>query len=66
LLIFTMVDRSAVNAVHDPAWEHAVAGEAVTGASQAAVQRNLAWMEARGLIRNMTGQGRHRIRRVSA
>jgi Fic family protein len=35
--------------------------EALTGASRAAVQRNLAWMEARGLIREMTGQGRYRM-----
>jgi len=31
------------------------------GASRAAVQRNLAWMEARGLIREVTGQGRFRM-----
>ena len=35
--------------------------EAMTGASRAAVQRNLAWMEARGLIREVTGQGRYRM-----
>jgi hypothetical protein len=35
--------------------------EAMTGASRAAVQRNLAWMEASGLIREMTGQGRYRM-----
>jgi len=35
--------------------------EALTGASRAAVQRNLAWMEARGLIREVTGQGRYRM-----
>jgi Fic family protein len=35
--------------------------ETVTGASRAAVQRNLAWMEARGLIREVTGQGRYRM-----
>jgi HTH DNA binding domain. len=35
--------------------------EALTGASRAAVQRNLAWMEARGLIREVTGQGRFRM-----
>jgi Fic family protein len=39
--------------------------EALTGASRAAVQRNLAWMEARGLIRDVTGQGRHRMWRVT-
>jgi hypothetical protein len=35
--------------------------EAVTGASRAAVQRNLAWMEESGLIREVTGQGRYRM-----
>ncbi len=35
--------------------------EALTGASRATVQRNLAWMEARGLIREVTGQGRYRM-----
>ena len=35
--------------------------EALTGASRAAIQRNLAWMEARGLIREVTGQGRYRM-----
>jgi hypothetical protein len=39
--------------------------EALTGASRAAVQRNLAWMEARGLIREVTGQGRFRMWRVA-
>ncbi|SEN66476.1 hypothetical protein SAMN04488077_12330 [Roseovarius tolerans] len=39
--------------------------ETLTGASRAAVQRNLAWMEARGLIREMTGQGRFRLWRVA-
>ena len=38
--------------------------EALTGASRAAVQRNLAWMEARGLIREVTGQGRFRMWRA--
>ena len=28
-----------------------------TGVSRAAVQRNLAWMQAHGLIREVTGQG---------
>ena len=36
-------------------------GEVLTNASRAAVQRNLAWMEARGLIREVTGQGRFKI-----
>ena len=40
--------------------------EALTGASRAAVQRNLAWMEARGLIREVTGQGRFRMWRISS
>ena len=35
--------------------------EAMTGASRAAVQRNLAWMEENGLIREVTGQGRYRM-----
>jgi len=38
--------------------------ENLTGVSRAAVQRNLAWMEARGLIREMTGQGRYRMWRA--
>ena len=39
--------------------------EALTGASRAAVQRNLAWMEAYGLISEVTGQGRYRMWRVA-
>jgi len=39
--------------------------ERLTGASRAAVQRNLAWMEARGLIREVTGQGRFRMWRAT-
>lgn len=39
--------------------------EAMTGASRAAVQRNLAWMEAHGLIREVTGQGRYRMWRAA-
>ena len=35
--------------------------EAMTGASRAAVQRNLAWMEDMGLIREVTGLGRYRM-----
>ncbi|WP_149780702.1 hypothetical protein [Roseovarius litoreus] len=35
--------------------------EAMTGASRAAVQRNLAWMEASALICEVTGQGRYRM-----
>ena len=38
--------------------------EALTDASRAAVQRNLTWMEARGLIREVTGQGRFRMWRA--
>jgi len=38
--------------------------EIVTGASRAAVQRNLAWMEAKDLIREVTGQGRFRMWRI--
>ena len=40
--------------------------KSVTGASRAAVQRNLAWMEARGLIREVTGQGRFRLWRAAS
>jgi len=39
--------------------------EALTGASRDAVQRNLAWMEAWGLVREVTGQGRYRMRRAA-
>ncbi|MEB8386572.1 hypothetical protein OO012_04960 [Rhodobacteraceae bacterium KMM 6894] len=39
--------------------------EALTGASRAAIQRNLTWMEAQGLIREVTGQGRFRMWRVA-
>ena len=35
--------------------------ETLTGASRAAVQRNLAWMDAHGLIHEATGQGRFRM-----
>ena len=35
--------------------------EALTGASRAAIGRNLAWMEGQGLIREVTGQGRFRM-----
>lgn len=38
--------------------------EALTGASRAAVQRNLVRLEERGLIREMTGQGRFRMWRI--
>jgi len=39
--------------------------EELTGASRAAVQRNLAWFEAEGLIQELTGQGRFRMWRVA-
>lgn len=39
--------------------------ETLIGASRAAVQRNLAWMEERGLIREVTGQGRYRMWRAA-
>lgn len=39
--------------------------EVLTSASRAAVQRNLAWMEARGLIREVTEQGRYRMWRAT-
>ncbi|MEH7828820.1 hypothetical protein [Gemmobacter denitrificans] len=38
--------------------------ETLTGASRAAVRRNLAWMDDRGLIREITGQGRYRMWRA--
>ena len=40
--------------------------ERLTGASRAAVQRNLDWMERHGLIREVTGQGRFRMWRAAA
>jgi len=39
--------------------------EALTGASRAAVQRNLAWMEKHGLVQEITGQGRFRFWRAA-
>ena len=39
--------------------------EALVRSSRAAVQRNLAWMETRGLIREVTGQGRYRMWRAA-
>lgn len=39
--------------------------ETLIGASRAAVQRNLAWMEASGLIHEVTGQGRFRMWRAA-
>ena len=40
--------------------------ETMTGTSRAAVQRNLAWMETHGLIREVTGQGRYRMWRATS
>ena len=40
--------------------------ETLTGASRAAVQRNLSWMEKRGLIREVTGEGRYRMWRAAS
>ncbi len=39
--------------------------EVLTGMSRAAVLRNLVWMETRGLIREVTGQGRFRMWRAA-
>lgn len=39
--------------------------ETFTGTSRAAVQRNLTWMEARRLVRELTGQGRYRMWRAT-
>ncbi len=39
--------------------------ESLTGASRAAIQRNLAWMEARSLIHEVMGQERFRVWRVT-
>lgn len=39
--------------------------EALIDASRAAIQRNLTWMETRGLIREVTGQGRYRMWRAT-
>ncbi|MBT8389944.1 MAG: hypothetical protein KJP13_09880, partial [Altererythrobacter sp.] len=39
--------------------------QTLTGASRAAVQRNLAWMETRGIIREVTRQGRFRMWRAA-
>jgi hypothetical protein len=39
--------------------------EAMTGASRTAVQRNLSLMEQRGLLREVTGQGRFRMWRIT-
>ena len=39
--------------------------EALTGASWAAIQRNLAWMHQQGLICEIAGQGRFRMWQTS-
>lgn len=39
-------------------------GETLTGSHRATVQRNIDWMEERGLIREVTGQGRYRMWRI--
>ena len=39
----------------------AAQAETETGASRAAVLRNLDLLEARGLVREVTGQGRFRV-----
>lgn len=38
--------------------------EDLTGVSRAAIQRNLAWLEAQGLVKEVTGQGRFRVWRA--
>jgi hypothetical protein len=38
--------------------------EKLTGVHRATVQRNIDWMEERGLIREITGQGRYRMWRI--
>ncbi len=40
--------------------------EELTGASRAAVQRNLTWFHNAGLVREVTGQGRFRVWRATA
>ncbi|OOY14399.1 hypothetical protein [Thioclava sp. DLFJ4-1] len=39
--------------------------EAMTGTSRAAVQRNLTWLENKGLVKEVTGQGRFRMWRAA-
>lgn len=38
--------------------------EKLTGVSRAAIQRNLAWLESHGLVKEVTGQGRFRVWRA--
>ncbi len=44
----------------------AAMAEELTGASRAAIQRNLAWLEAQALAREVTGQGRFRMWRAAS
>lgn len=53
------------NALTDWPLVSAPMAEALTGASRAAIQRNLGWMEAHGLVREVTGQGRFRMWRIA-
>ena len=39
--------------------------EKLTGASRAAIQRNLSWMEEKGLVQEVTGNGRFRMWRTA-
>ena len=43
----------------------AAMAEALSGASRAAIQRNLALMEEQGLIREVTGQDRFRVWKIT-
>lgn len=38
--------------------------EQLIGVSRAAIQRNLAWLETQGLVKEVTGQGRFRVWRA--
>ncbi|MBW7057805.1 hypothetical protein KY389_14115 [Paracoccus bogoriensis] len=38
--------------------------EKLTGAHRATIQRNIDWIEKRGLVREVTGQGRYRLWRI--
>jgi hypothetical protein len=40
--------------------------EKLTGAHRATVQRNIDWMEEKGLVREVTGQGRYRMWRAQS
>lgn len=60
-------DRTAANRTAPSMSLHVAAGSAAASAgwrvdcSRAAIQRNLAWMEVHGLVREVTGQGRYRM-----